>query len=130
MINDPIADMLIRIKNAQAIRQETVIIPSSKIKQAIAQVLVDNGYITHFERQEGTPSDTLHLTLRYTDKAGTIHQIKRVSKPGARRYSRATELPRPLSGHGLVIVSTPKGIMSGQQAEKIGVGGEVIATVW
>jgi small subunit ribosomal protein S8 len=130
MVIDPIADMIIRIKNAQAIRKDMVSMPTSKIKEAIAKVLIDNGYIEALERKEATPADELHLTLRYDNKEGAIHHIQRVSRPGARKYSRVDAFPRPLSGHGLVIISTPQGIMSGRQAEKLGIGGEILATVW
>lgn len=130
MVIDPIADMLIRIKNAQAIRKESVVMPASKQKEAIARVLKETGYIADVERKTNDPIDELHLTLRYEDKKGVIQHMKRVSRPGARRYSQVYDLPRPLSGHGLVIVSTSQGIMTGRQAEERGIGGEVLATVW
>jgi small subunit ribosomal protein S8 len=130
MVIDPIADMLIRIKNAQAIRKESVVVPASKQKEAVARVLKDNGYIADVERKSNQPIDELHLQLRYEDKKGVINHMKRVSRPGARRYNRAYDLPRPLSGHGLVIISTSQGIMTGRQAEERGIGGEVLATVW
>jgi len=130
MVSDPIADMFIRIKNAQAVKHATVVIPASKMKENIARVLQEAGYIESVTRNEGTPCDTLEITLKYAGKVPAITTLQRISKPGLRRYSSATSLPRPLSGHGLAIVSTTKGIMSGLQAQKAGLGGEVIATVW
>jgi small subunit ribosomal protein S8 len=129
-MSDPIADMFIRIKNAQAVHHETVIIPASHLKERIANVLKDNGYINSVTRKSGKPSDTLEITLRYEGKVPAVSHLKRVSKPGARRYSGVVQIPRPLSGHGLAIVSTPQGIMSGNDAQKRGIGGEIIATVW
>ena len=130
MVIDPIADMFIRIKNAQAVHHPTVVIPASKVKENIAGVLKENGYIASVTRKSAKPTDMLEIELNYSDKTPAISHIKRISKPGTRRYSSLTHLPRPLSGHGLVILSTPKGIMSGRQAEKAGLGGEIIATVW
>src|SRR6266542_3807941 len=126
MTNDPIADLFIRIKNAQAVKHPTVTMPASKMKEHVADVLKQNGYIADVARKQGKPTDILELTLLYPDKKPAITHMKRVSKPGSRRYSNAASLPRPLSGHGLVIVSTPVGIMSGFDAQKQGIGGEVI----
>jgi small subunit ribosomal protein S8 len=130
MVNDPIADMFIRIKNAQAVMHETITFPASLQNERVARVLQENGYIKSVARKTNKPSDSLIIELRYVDKQPAITHIKRVSKPGARRYSGVSRIPRPLSGHGLVILSTPKGVMSGLQAEKLGLGGEVIGTVW
>lgn len=130
MVNDSIADMLIRIKNGYAARKETISMPASKMKERVAQVLKDSGYIADFVRTEATPVDTLEITLRYVGKEPALTHLQRVSKPGLRRYSKVASIPRPLSGHGLVIMSTPRGIMSGAQAQREGIGGEVIATAW
>ena len=130
MVIDPIADMFIRIKNAQAVNHATVNMPASKVKERIAQVLKDNGYIMDVTRKSAKPTDLLEVTLKYEGKTPSMSHLRRVSKPGARRYSNVSDLPRPLSGHGLSIVSTSHGIMSGNEAQKLGVGGEVIATVW
>lgn len=130
MVNDPISDMFIRIKNAQAVKHESVLIPASKMKESIANVLVESGYVKSVERKAAKPADMLEVTLRYDNKTPVITHLQRVSKPGLRRYSGAANFPRPLSGHGLVIVSTTQGVMSGAQAQKAGLGGEIIATVW
>lgn len=130
MMHDTIADMFIRIKNAQAAKRASLVMPASKMKERIALVLKENGYIEDVKRTAGSPSDSLEITLRYYGKEPAISHLKYISKPGLRRYSSVAAIPRPLSGHGLVIMSTPKGVMSGAQAQKQGVGGEVIATVW
>lgn len=130
MTHDPITDFFNRIRNAQAVGKTTVEIPASKLKESIARVLKDTGYIAGVNRIEAKPSDTLELHLKYEGKKPAITQMRRLSKPGGRRYSGADHFPRPLSGYGLVIVSTPKGVMSGRDAEKAGLGGELIATVW
>ncbi len=131
MLHDPIADMFIRIKNAQAVNKPSLILPASHIKESIAIVLQKNNYIKSVQRMAGTKSEMLEIELLYNDtKRPVITHLKRVSKPGSRRYSDVSSIPRPLSGHGLVIMSTPKGVMSGFEAQKIGLGGEVIATVW
>ncbi len=130
MIIDPIADMFIRIKNAQAVRKSTVIVPASKIKENIAQVLLQNKYIKSVARKPAEVGEILELELLYNGKEPAISHLQRVSKVGARRYSSVESIPRPLSGHGLTILTTPQGVMSGAQAQKAGIGGEVIATVW
>jgi small subunit ribosomal protein S8 len=130
MVNDPIADMFIRIKNAQAVNHASVTMPASKMKESIASVLKKSGYIGNVARKSNEPGDLLEIELRYEGKQPVISHLKRISKPGSRRYSSVESFPRPLSGHGLVIVSTSKGVMSGAEAQKAGLGGEVIATVW
>lgn len=130
MVNDTISDMFIRIKNAYAVGKADLTLPASKMKEAVAAVLKEAKYIEDVKREEGTPSDSLVITLRYIGKEPAITHLKRVSKPGLRRYSAVESIPRPLSGHGLVIMSTPQGVMSGAAAQKQGIGGEIIATVW
>lgn len=130
MVSDPIADMFTRIRNAQAVQQAVVVIPASKQKESIASVLKQSGYIGEVTRKTSQSGDTLEITLHYNEKKPVISHLTRVSKPGSRRYASVTAIPRPLSGHGLVILSTPQGIMSGQDAQKLGLGGEVIGTVW
>lgn len=130
MVTDPIADMFIRIKNAQAVRKPSLVLPASKVKENIARVLKDNNYIADVKREKATIGENLVIDLRYENKEPVISHLHRVSKPGSRRYSGVSAIPRPLSGHGLVIISTPQGIMSGRDAEKAGLGGEIIATVW
>jgi small subunit ribosomal protein S8 len=130
MLHDPIADMFIRIKNAQATHKSTVIMPASKVKESILGVLKKNDYIVNFTRSAATVGEVLEVELRYNGKEPAISHLQRVSKVGARRYAGVQDIPRPLSGHGLAIVSTPKGMMSGFEAQRAGLGGEVIATVW
>lgn len=129
-MHDPISDLIIRIKNAQARKHPSVRIPLSKVKQAIASVLLDSGYIAGVKVVEDKPTSFLELALKYEGSTPAINSFVRVSKSGNRVYKGLENLPRPLSGHGLVILSTPKGIMSGSAAVKKNVGGEVIATVW
>jgi small subunit ribosomal protein S8 len=130
-VNDPIADMLTRIRNACMARHVTVQIPSSKMKVAIAQILKSEGFIRDFEVQEGKPSDTIVITLKYTnDRRPVITGLKRVSKPGLRIYSGRADIPRVRGGLGLSILSTPKGVMAGHEAWQEHVGGEVLCYVW
>jgi small subunit ribosomal protein S8 len=130
MVSDPIADMFTRIRNAQAVQHAVVVIPASKQKENIANVLHQCGYIGEVTRKAGQTGDILEIALNYNEKKPAISHLTRISKPGTRRYAHVTTVPRPLSGHGLVILSTSQGIMSGQDAQKRGLGGEVIGTVW
>ena len=130
-ITDPIADMLTRIRNANTANHKTVDIPASRAKAAIAQILQDEGFIESFERVAEGPQGTLRIALRYgPEKEKIITGLRRISRPGLRVFTRKTEIPRVLGGLGLVIMSTPQGIMSGKRAKKQGVGGEVLAYVW
>ncbi len=130
-VNDPIADMLTRIRNACMARHTTVQIPSSKMKVAIAQILKREGFIRDFEVQVGQPADTIVITLKYTtDRRPVITGLKRVSKPGLRVYSGRADIPRVRGGLGLSILSTPKGVMAGHEAWQEHVGGEVLCYVW
>ena len=130
-ITDPIADMLTRIRNAGAARHATVEIPASSMKKAIAQILLDEGYIKAFEIVENGTQGTIKITLKYSaNKEKAISGLRRVSKPGLRVYAGADELPRVLKGLGIAIVSTSKGIMTDKKARELHVGGEVLAFVW
>jgi small subunit ribosomal protein S8 len=131
-MSDPIADMLTRIRNANTAKHNTVDVPSSRVKIAIANILVDEGYIQGYELVEDGVKKTMHITLKYgKDKnEKVISGIKRISKPGLRFYTNVDELPRVLGGLGIAIVSTNKGIITDKEARKLGVGGEVIAYVW
>lgn len=130
-MNDPIADMFIRIKNAQAVHQDVVIVPASRVKENVAAVLKESGFIRSITRAtDANGRDVLELGLVYEGKTPAMSHLRRVSKPGLRRYSSSAKFPRPLSGHGLVIVSTTKGIMSGASAQKQGLGGEIIGVAW
>ncbi|HXB83108.1 MAG: 30S ribosomal protein S8 [Candidatus Cybelea sp.] len=130
-ITDPIADMLTRIRNANTANHKTVDVPASRAKQAIAQILQDEGFIESFERVAEGPQGKIRIQLRYgPEKEKIITGLRRISRPGLRVYTGKTEIPRVLGGLGLVIISTPQGIMSGKRAKKQGVGGEVLAYVW
>jgi len=131
-MSDPIADMLTRIRNANTAKHDTVDVPSSKMKLAIAQILQDEGYIRKYEVVDDGAFKTIHITLKYgADKTEKIITgIKRISKPGLRVYAGKDELPRVLGGLGVAIISTNKGIITDKEARKQGVGGEVLAFVW
>ena len=131
-MSDPIADMLTRIRNANTAKHDTVDVPSSKMKLAIAQILLDEGYIKKYDVIEDGNFKTIHITLKYgADKNDKIISgIKRISKPGLRVYAGKDELPRVLGGLGIAIISTNKGIVTDKEARKLQVGGEVIAFVW
>lgn len=129
-ITDKIADMLTRIRNAVRANHETVDIPSSVMKVKIAEILVDEGYIKSFEIIKGEVQDDIRVSLKYQGRQSAIAGIKRISKPGLRIYSNATEMPRVLDGLGIAIVSTSKGIMTDKSCREQKVGGEVLAYVW
>ncbi len=131
VITDPIADLLTRIRNANTANHQAVDVPASRMKQAVAQILKDEGFITAFERLEEGPQGTLRITLKYgPNKEKVITGLRRISRPGLRVYTNKTEIPRVLGGLGVVIMSTSRGIMSGKRAKKEGCGGEVLAYVW
>ena len=130
-VNDPIADMLTRIRNACMARHTTVAIPASKMKIAIADILKREGFVRDFEVQKGDPADSIVITLKYTpDRRPVITGLKRVSKPGLRIYTGRADIPRVRGGLGLSILSTPKGVMAGHDAWREHVGGEVLCYVW
>ena len=130
-ITDPIADMLTRIRNAGAARHATVEVPASSMKKAIAQILLDEGYIKAFEIVENGTQGTIKITLKYSaTKEKAISGLRRVSKPGLRVYAGADELPRVLKVLGIAIISTSKGLMTDQKARELHVGGEVLAFIW
>jgi len=130
-ITDPIADMLTRIRNANAAKHETVNIPASKMKEAIAKILLEEGYIKSYEVVEGDVQGIIKVTLKYgANKEKVISGLERVSKPGLRVYAGKDELPRVLKGLGIAIISTSKGIMTDKKARAEQIGGEVIAFVW
>jgi small subunit ribosomal protein S8 len=130
-ISDPIADMLTRIRNASRAHHAEVVVPASRTKREIARILKDEGFIADVrEDRDGTVA-ILHLQLKYVDgKVPVVSGLKRISKPGLRVYARKTDIPRVLGGLGIVIVSTSQGIMTGAQARKAELGGEVLAFVW
>ena len=129
-ITDPVADMLTRIRNANSAKHETVDVPASNLKKAIAQILVDEGYVKSFQVIEDGKQGVIRITLKYVKNERVISGLKRVSKPGLRYYASAEELPRVLKGLGIAIVSTSKGIMTDKKARAQHIGGEVLAFVW
>ena len=129
-ITDPIADMLTRIRNANTQRHETVDIPSSKLKKAIAEILFEEGYIKSFEEIEGNAQGIIRITLKYVNKQKVITGLKRISKSGLRVYATKDELPKVLGGLGIALISTSQGIMTDKKAREAGIGGEVLAFVW
>ncbi|UNK71631.1 30S ribosomal protein S8 [Microbacterium sp. H1-D42] len=130
-MTDPVADMLTRLRNANSAHHDSVTMPSSKLKTNIAQILQQEGYIAGFEVADARVGSNLTLSLKYgPNRERSIAGIKRVSKPGLRVYAKSTELPKVLGGLGVAILSTSSGLLTDRQAEKKGVGGEVIAYVW
>jgi len=129
MMTDPIADMLTRIRNAQLSKKREVLIPASKVKRAVVEILSNEGYVGKISEQDGLPVQ-LVVELKYEDKQPAIASIKRESKPGHRVYRKADELPTVLNGYGIAIVSTSKGLMTNKDAKKQGIGGEVICSIY
>lgn len=135
-VSDPIGDMLTRVRNASIIGHSVVAMPSSRIKVAIANILKEEGYLQDYEvtQEESRPQATLRLWLKYAGdrrhRIPAITGVQRISKPGCRVYSQKGDVPWVLSGMGIAILSTPKGVITGQQARRLGVGGEVLCHVW
>ena len=131
-MSDPVADMLTRIRNANTAKHDTVDVPASKMKLAIANILVDEGYIAKYDLVEDGAFKTIHITLKYgADKnEKVISGLKRISKPGLRVYANTEDIPKVLGGLGTAIISTNKGVVTDKEARKLGVGGEVLCFVW
>ena len=130
-ITDPIADMLTRIRNANAAKHDTVDVPASNLKNAIAQILLEEGYIKSFTLVDNGNQGVIHITLKYqAKKQQVLSGLRRVSKPGLRVYAGADELPSVLKGLGIAIISTSKGVMTDKKARELHIGGEVLAFVW
>ncbi len=130
-MTDPIADMLARIRNASTATHDEVTIPASKIKENIARILVEEGFVESYEVVNGSPHAAIKMRLRYDDeRESAIAGLRRVSKPGRRVYRPASDLPRVLGGLGVAIVSTSQGVMTDKQARRARVGGEILAYVW
>ena len=130
-ITDPVADMLTRIRNANSAKHETVDVPASNLKKAIAQILLDEGYIKAFNLVENGNQGIIRITLKYqAKKEQVISGLKRVSKPGLRIYAGADEIPYVLKGLGIAIISTSRGVMTDKKARELHIGGEVLAFVW
>ena len=131
-MTDPIADMLTRIRNANTAKHDTVDVPSSKMKLAIAKILLDEGYIKSYELVENGKFNDIRITLKYgaSKNEKIISGLQRISKPGLRVYANKEELPKILGGLGVAIISTNKGVITDKEARKLGVGGEVLCFVW
>ncbi len=130
-ITDPVADMLTRIRNANSAKHETVDVPASNLKKAIAQILLEEGYIKAFSVEDNGNQGIIHITLKYLGKKEqVISGLRRVSKPGLRVYAGAGDMPHVLKGLGIAIVSTSKGVMTDKKARELHIGGEVLAFVW
>ena len=130
MVTDPIADMLTRIRNANQMRYKEVEVPASKMKNEIARILKAEGFIVDYKVKKNNIQDILVLSLKYVDKERVITGLKRISKPGLRVYVKAEEVPSVLSGLGIAIISTSKGVMTDKEARKNSLGGEVLAYIW
>lgn len=130
-VTDSVADMLTRIRNANSAKHDTVTVPASNMKKAIAQILVDEGYIKSFTVEEDGKQGIITITLKYgPNKSPVITGLRRVSKPGLRIYTSCEDMPKVMKGLGVAILSTPKGVMTDKEARKANVGGEVLAFVW
>jgi small subunit ribosomal protein S8 len=129
-ITDPVADMLTRIRNANSAKHPTVEIPASNMKKAIANILLEEGYIKNFQILDGNTQGIIQITLKYNGNEKAITGLRRVSKPGLRVYAGADELPRVLRGLGIAIVSTSQGVMTDKKARELHIGGEVLAFGW
>ncbi len=132
-MTDPIADMLTRIRNALTAKKENVDVPASKLKVAIAQILLEEGFINGYivDKAEGAVQETIHISLKYTaNKEKVINGLKKISKPGLRVYAKSDAIPKVLGGLGIAIISTSKGVMTDKKARALGAGGEVLAYVW
>lgn len=129
-MNDPIADMIIRIKNALMAKHDTVVVPHSKMKQAIGEILVKSHYVEECKVENKAPQSELVFKLRYVGRLPAITDVKRVSTPGRRIYTSSQTIPRALGGYGITIVSTSKGVMTDREAKKQNLGGEVLCQIW
>lgn len=130
MVNDPIGDLLIQIKNASMIGKTAIDVPYSRMKHAVSAILHEQGYIGAFAKTGSDPKAMLHITLKYEKGTSVITGMKRISKPGLRQYVNKTTIPTVLGGAGLSVISTPQGIMTGKDAKKKGIGGEILCTIW
>ena len=130
-ITDPIADMLTRIRNAGTAKHDTVDVPASNMKKAIAEILLEEGFIKNFQLIDNSTQGIIRITLKYgANKTKTINGLRRISKPGLRVYAKSEELPKVLKGLGIALVSTSKGIMTDKRARQENVGGEILAYIW
>lgn len=131
MVNDPIADLLTRIRNGIMVRQKQIVVPSSKAKVAVARILKEEGFIRDYEVTRDVVQPQLRILLKYDrDRHPVITDLQRISRPGRRVYVKRNEIPWVLSGLGIAVLSTPQGMMTGQRARRLGLGGEVLCYVW
>ena len=129
-LQDPISDMLTRIRNAQSVKKAFVIMDSSKLKESIVRVLKEEGYIKNYQVESNSNKRILSLQLKYFEDKSVIDELKRISKPSLRVYASAKEIPSVRNGLGVAVISTPKGIMTGKKAKELNVGGEILCTVF
>jgi len=130
-VTDPVADMLTRIRNALAARHRYVVVPASKLKRELARVLKEEGYIGHYDVTRDRPQPMIRIRLKYTeDNKPVLSSLQRVSKPGRRVYAGRQDIPLVLSGMGIAVLSTPRGVMTGKKAHRLGVGGEILCHIW
>ncbi len=130
-VTDPVADMLTRIRNALAAQHRYVVVPSSKLKRELARVLKEEGYIGHYDVTRDRPQPMIRIRLKYTeDNKPVLSSLQRVSKPGRRVYAGRQDIPLVLSGMGIAVLSTPRGVMTGKKAHRLGVGGEILCHIW
>ena len=130
MTTDPIADIIIRIKNSHMARHENLEVPYSKMKKAIVDILLKEGYVSGVEIKESKPFNYLVISLKYIGKLPAINDVKRLSKPGRRLYSPVNKIPKTLGGYGITIISTSKGVMTDKEARKANLGGELLCQIW
>lgn len=130
MVNDPIGDLLIQIKNASMARKHSIDVPYSRLKHVVSDILHKEGYIGGVKVSGETPKMFLHIEVKYEDDAPMITGLKRMSKPGLRQYVNKREIPNVVGGMGIAILSTPQGVMTGKDARKLGIGGELLCTIW
>lgn len=130
MVSDPLSDMLARIKNAAQRQHAQIVIPFSKLKMEIAEVLKQEGYIVGYEFSEKDNKGQITITLKYKNGRSPFREIKRVSRPGLRRYASTDQIPRVLNNMGIAILSTSQGVMAGHRARKLGIGGEILCLIW
>ncbi len=130
MVNDPIGDMLIQIKNAALAKNSTIVLPYSKLKKALADILLREGYIASVEKVGTDPKANLKIGIKYEDGVSVVTDVKRISKPGLRRYVGHDDIPTVVGGMGIAILSTPSGLLTGKEAKKQGIGGELLCKIW
>ncbi len=130
MVNDPIGDMLTRIRNALMVKKKKVVIPASKLKVTILELLKREGFIDDFKVEKRSPQDLIVVTLRYYEGESVIRGLKRISKPGRHLYVKAKDMPRVMDGLGIAVISTSQGIKSDKECRRLGIGGEILCEIW